>query len=418
MRSGRQEIFAAMVKSAFGGAGVSRRGFMQSGAAAALGIHMMSEAVKQALSQERPWEQTSDKKVRIGVVGGGFGLAFHWNEHPNCLVEAVSDLLPDRREMLKGKYKCDKAYDSLEQLVLDPKVEAVALFTPAPDHARHVVLCMEHGKHVISACPACLTLDEAAQMKEAKERTGLRYMNAETSYYRWETMTARRLVREGALGELVYCEGEYYHPNIGRATDGLSMRNGERTWRYGYPPMLYPTHSTAFLVGVTGERLVKVSCIGAGDDNEPALKDNQYHNPFINGMALFQTDKGHPFRCNVCWGVHSHGERAQWFGTKGALYMPGWAGQPYMLNIEGQSTTTMPDYWHLVPPDMRYDSGHGASHPFITNEFVTALVEDREPAIDLYESLAYSVPGIIAHESALKGGEQLRVPSFDPDKSA
>jgi len=70
MRSGRQEIVAAMVKSAFGGAGVSRRGFMQSGAAAALGMHMMSEAVEQALSQERPWEQTSDKKVQIGVVGG------------------------------------------------------------------------------------------------------------------------------------------------------------------------------------------------------------------------------------------------------------------------------------------------------------------------------------------------------------
>ena len=42
-----------------------------------------------------------------------------------------------------------------------------------------------------------------------------------------------------------------------------------------------------------------------------------------------------------------------------------------------------------------------------------ALVEDREPAIDLYESLAITVPGIVAHQSALKGGEQLAVPSFD-----
>ena len=36
------------------------------------------------------------------------------------------------------------------------------MFTPAPDHAAHVQLCMEHGKHVISACPACMTLEEAA----------------------------------------------------------------------------------------------------------------------------------------------------------------------------------------------------------------------------------------------------------------
>ena len=39
-----------------------------------------------------PWQQHSDKKIHIGVVGGGFGLSFHWHQHPNCVVEAVSDL--------------------------------------------------------------------------------------------------------------------------------------------------------------------------------------------------------------------------------------------------------------------------------------------------------------------------------------
>jgi len=272
---------------------------------------------------------------------------------------------------------------------------------------------MEHGKHVISACPACLTLEEAARMKEVKERTGLKYMTAETSYYRWETITARRLVQDQKLGELVYTEAEYYHPGIGHANDGLSVRNGKRTWRWGYPPMLYPTHSTAFLVGVTRERLVKVSCVGTGDPNEPALKDNAYNNPFLNGMGMFLTDKGHPFRCNVAWNIAAHGERAQWFGTKGAMYMPGSGGQAFVLQLGDSSTGAMPDYWHLLPEKMRYDSGHGRSHPFITNEFVMAIVEEREPEISLYEALAYCVPGIVAHQSALRGGEQLSIPSFD-----
>ena len=119
------------------------------------------------------------------------------------------------------------------------------LFTPAPDHTRHTLLCFEHGKHVISACPACMTLEEAAQLAEAKKRTGLRYMSAETSYYRWETITARRLFDAAGFGEMVYSEGEYYHPLIGHEKDSLSFFNGERTWRYGFPPMLSPTHSTA-----------------------------------------------------------------------------------------------------------------------------------------------------------------------------
>jgi hypothetical protein len=63
---------------------------------------------------------------------------------------------------------------------------------------------------------------------------------------------------------------------------------------------------------------------------------------------------------------------------------------------------------------MRYDSGHACSHPFLTHEFVMAIVEDREPAINIYEALAMTVPGIVAHQSALRGGEQLEVPDFSP----
>jgi hypothetical protein len=62
---------------------------------------------------------------------------------------------------------------------------------------------------------------------------------------------------------------------------------------------------------------------------------------------------------------------------------------------------------------MRQDSGHGGSHPFLTHEFVMALIQERAPAVDLYEALAYTVPGIVAHQSSFKDGEQLPIPSFD-----
>lgn len=391
---------------------LDRRLFLQTGGATSA-AQSVAKAGLDFASWCRPWRQTSDKRVRIGVVGGDFGAAFHWHEHPNCVVAAVSDLTAERRAHLMKTYRCAKAYDSLAQLVLDPDIDAVAVFSGAPNHARDVVCCMEHGKHVISACPACISLEQAAQLKEVKERTGLKYMSAETSYFRWETITARHLMQSGVLGNLVYTEAEYYHPRITRADDGLSVHGGQRTWRYGYPPMLYPTHATAFLVGVTRERLVKVSCIGTGDENEPALKDNPYRNPFLNGMALFLTNLGNPFRCNVAWNIRADGERAQWFGTKGCLYMAGSSGQPFAVQAEEAEAFEMPDYWPMVPPAMRRDSGHGRSHPFLTNEFVMALVEDREPVIDLYEALAFCVPGIVAHESALQGGAQLDIPSFD-----
>ena len=76
----------------------------------------------------------------------------------------------------------------------------------------------------------------------------------------------------------------------------------------------------------------------------------------------------------------------------------------------------LPDYWKtdMLPEPLRHASGHGGSHTFITHEFVDALMHERTPAVNIYEALAMTVPGIVAHTSALQGGRQLRVPQFDP----
>ncbi len=58
-------------------------------------------------------------------------------------------------------------------------------------------------------------------------------------------------------------------------------------------------------------------------------------------------------------------------------------------------------------------SGHGGSHTFLTHEFIDALVNNRKPFIDIYEAIAYTAPGIVAHKSALKGGECMSIPGFD-----
>jgi phage tail protein X len=66
----------------------------------------------------------------------------------------------------------------------------------------------------------------------------------------------------------------------------------------------------------------------------------------------------------------------------------------------------------MLPEPLRHDSGHEGSHTFITHEFIDALVHERRPAVDVYEAIAYTAPGIVAHQSALKNGERLAIPDF------
>jgi hypothetical protein len=56
--------------------------------------------------------------------------------------------------------------------------------------------------------------------------------------------------------------------------------------------------------------------------------------------------------------------------------------------------------------------GHGGSHGYLTDEFVTAILEDRLPLIDIAQSLNMTAAGIVAHQSALKNGELMKIPRY------
>jgi len=259
------------------------------------------------------------------------------------------------------------------------------------------------------------------------KKSGLIYMLAETSYYQQFTISVRQFFKEGKFGDLYYCESAYQHDGL----QELYWENGERTWRHGVAPMHYPTHCTAHLISVTGERLTQVVCTGWGD-NDPILQDNVYQNPFWNESAFFTTHRGHSFRVNVWWkGAHRGGERADWIGTKMSFYAENPLGLPSLIVQKsselGQDDAgfvqskaelvpyVQPNWWEtdLLPEPLRHNSGHHGSHTFLTHEFVDACVHARQPVIDIREALAYTVPGIVAHQSALKGGEMLEIPQFD-----
>jgi predicted dehydrogenase len=139
--------------------------------------------------------------VRIGIVGYGvcqFGAAFGFQDHPNVEVVAVSDLIPERCQGLMKACRCDKSYESLEILVKDPKIEAVFVATDAPSHPRHCMEVLNHSKHVMSAVPAVFgSIEQAEQLLETVRKTGLKYMMAETSYFRADCCGMRQIYNAG-----------------------------------------------------------------------------------------------------------------------------------------------------------------------------------------------------------------------------
>ncbi|NLT75793.1 MAG: Gfo/Idh/MocA family oxidoreductase [Planctomycetes bacterium] len=385
---------------------MDRRDFLEGlgrfslGAAAA--VSFSGGAASGRPSAEKAWEPVSDRKVRVGIVGYGvcqFGAAFGFQDHPNVEIVAVSDLIAERREGLMQACRCDTSYESLEVLVKDPKIEAVFVASDAPNHARHCIEVLNHGKHVMTAVPAVWgSIEDAERLLETVRKTGLKYMMAETSCYRPDCYAMRQIYKAGGFGKLVYSEGEYFHFS---PTPIPSFKG----WRVGMPPLWYPTHSTAYYVGVTGERFTSVSC-GGFDAGLPANKPgaNQYNNPYSDEIALFQTSEGGASRMLMCKGVQGViVETGRVYGQRGWMQDTNYHGL-----LKDLPDITRPP----LPPDMSA-GGHGGSHGPLCNEFITAILDDREPLVNVYEALAMTVPGIVAHQSALKDGETLPIPQYD-----
>jgi predicted dehydrogenase len=405
--------------------GMSRRGFLHGmgGLGALMGIGSLpgsasaAEPPKDAegnvipgfeKGQNEPtaakgWQPVSDRRIRVGIAGYGlckFGAAFFYQNHPNVEVVAATDLDPGRCAALAKAVGAKKTYPSCEEMIKDKDIEAVYIATDAPSHARLAILALEHGKHVCCAVPAVFGFeaeDEAEKLFNAVRKSGMKYMMNETSTFHAALYEKRVQFQAGALGRIIYSEGEYWHDGIGTLA-GYNPKNGkidEFGWRRALPPMWYPTHATAYYVSVTGGRFTEVSCVGT-ESYYPVFKEpaNQYKNPFGTQIALLKTSEGGMSRMGVSWDMKdAHGEQGRVYGEK-----------PHDKKIDGSRPP--------LPPSVG-GGGHGGSHGRLTHDFMESILLDRKPIVDIGDSLNMTLAGIIAHQSALKGGAWLKIPQYD-----
>jgi hypothetical protein len=105
----------------------------------------------------------------------------------------------------------------------------------------------------------------------------------------------------------------------------------------------------------------------------------------------------------VSWDAQGPGgEVGRVRGQRGAMWNAAYAGE----------LRTLPNLaCPLLPPSVA-PGGHGGSHGHLTEEFVAAILADRKPLVDIVAALNLTVAGIVAHQSALQGGETLKIPQF------
>jgi predicted dehydrogenase len=391
--------------------------------------------------------------ISIGMVGAGqFAPSFAklFKAHPDVDRVLVTDILPGRASELVEREHLDGTVEDFDAM-LASDVDAVAIFTQRWTHGPLVVAALQAGKHVYSAVPMAISAEEIAAIIDTVKQTGLTYMMGETSYYNPATVFARKKVAEGAFGRIIYAEGDYVH-DMDLGFYAAYQYSGGEGWKStaSYPPMLYPTHAIGGVLGAIPGHAVSVSCIGIVDDRGDGVFDkevSQFDNDFSNASALFELDNGAVMRTNemrrVGYPSQIRESRFRYFGTEASFEQLAtvslWQDKYEVFDVSKQLDTEasmslddpeladvapelreafvsgyaevhdpsrLPEEFHGLP------SGREGSPHFLADDFVRAVVDGTLPPVNAWVAARYTLPGIVAHESALKGGARLPIPDF------
>lgn len=396
----------------------------------------------------------------FGIIGiGQFGSHFAelFAAHPDIHAVYAVDSVPERIDAVEQREVSPVRFAgrvaSVEEL-LASDVDAVAIFTQRWTHGRIAIDALKAGKHVYSAVPMSIDVDEMREITRLVQETGLVYMMGETSQYNAAVVLARRLNRAGVFGEVFYAEGDYVH-DMDLGFYAAYQYSGGDQWKStaSYPPMLYPTHSIGGILGAVPEHhAVSVSCIGRPDTRGDGVFDREvsmFDNDVSNAFALFEMDNGGAFRTNelrrVGYPSHIRESRFRFFGpdasfeeTVRATYVQDkeevWdvtelvstdatmsADDPRLADVDpalrdafvaGMGRSHLAD---RLPRELEgLPNGHEGAHHFLVDDFARAVVAGTQPVVNAWQAARYTLPGVIAHESMRRGGERLEIPDLGP----
>lgn len=370
------------------------------------------------------------KKLRVGLVGLGFGAEFIpiYQAHPQAEVVAICQRNQQKMEALVQQFGiAAKCYTNYEEMLADPDVDAVHINTPIGDHARHTLMALAAGKHVACTVPMATSVEDCERIVQASRDSGKVYMMMETVVYSREFLFVKELYERGELGKIQFLQASHQQD-----------MNGWPSYWEGMPPMHYATHCVGPVLGLERKLAKAVSCVGSGRIRDELAK--VYGSPFAVESCHIQlqdSDVAAQIHRSLFDTARQYRESFNVYGSLKSYEWPLVEGEEPVIHTLGKpepeipAWVDVPDYAHLLPESIRhftgrgvYDAdsnqhlsftqggGHGGSHPHLVHQFIRAVLEGHNAYPNAVESANISCVGILAHESALAGGTLIAMPAF------
>ena len=378
-------------------------------------------------------------EIQIGLCGLGH-RGLHWLRMLDSLngyrVVALCDpivALHERGLATLNTANGVKTYASYEEFLAEPKMEAVALTVRCEEQGALAAMALEAGKHVNSEVPAAHTMEDCWRIVLAVERSGKVYQLGEQTRY-WGFVEAwKKIVAEGQIGRVTFCEGQYigYYgtrqffqdPETGNFSDIEQLEDhpeAKPTWINLMPPIHYLPHELSPMLKVLDDRVTEVTAMST---SRPSYSHPEIGQPDIQ-VALMKTEKDAVLRMATGFTQPVPKRGHHWYQVMGTCGCLEWKraerDMPKMWLANSQMSDMMDVDWQFgrtdAPAEAR-GSGHGDADYYVQASFRDALLKGKPLEFDVYQAIETAAPAILAAESIAQGTMPMNVPDFRPSDS-
>ena len=279
------------------------------------------------------------------------------------------------------------------------------------------------------------TKEQIREIVELQRKTGKVYMMMETVVYSREYLFVKDLYDRGELGRIQFLRGSHQQ----------DMDGWPDYWP-GLPPMWYATHCVSPCLAILSKpgqpaHAEAVSCYGSGRIREELVP--KYNSPFAVETATFSI-RGSDVCAEVTRSLfdvaRQYRESFDVMGSKKSFEWQQVENEEPVIHTKSTpqkpipepeipKRVKVPDYAQRLPESIRkftqpaaiqdaehlsflQGGGHGGSHPHLAHNWLMAVLGERPALPDAATSANWTMVGICAHQSAMKGGERVPIPQL------
>ncbi|MBR2500036.1 MAG: Gfo/Idh/MocA family oxidoreductase [Clostridia bacterium] len=250
------------------------------------------------------------EKLRLGVIGAGAFSPCHLEgiaNVKNAELLAICDINLDNAKQKAEEYHIESVYTDYNELLAREDIDAVTLPLPDQVHKEITIAALRAGKHVLCEKPMSLNLDECKEMVKVARECGKELMVGQVGRYTPAFIKAKKLLDEGAIGELFLIESEYAHD--------YSHIGGTGGWRVTpeREPIIGGGCHAVDLIRMIAGNPIEVFAMA----NNKSLKDWPIHDCSMAVMKLPNDVIGKVMTSTGC--KRTYTMRSTLYGTKGTI---------------------------------------------------------------------------------------------------